>query len=121
MIDHDWLVGFFFIATDDFKAPELYFVCLQNGCTAEQASQIVIAGTSNQGARFPKVAYIVSPSSLESTNEASLERLCRIAVAQFLSKLPMDNFLAQVLSLDLAVTPWCGEILPLTTADVSFA
>lgn len=113
MINQDWLLGFFFILSDAKKEAELYFACFQEGLTVGNAHQIVIARASDQSSEYRKVAYIIDPADIDSLDDLTLERFCRIAVGQFLSKLPLDNFLAQVLPLDLKLSPWPGTIAPM--------
>lgn len=112
MIDHDWLFSFFFVTKNNRQGSELYFVCFQEAITSDKAHQIIIADSGSDHQRHRKVAYVLNPSTVEKLDEENLEKLCRIAVAQFLSKLPLDNFLAQVLPLDLPGRTWAGPTIP---------
>lgn len=112
MTDQDWLFSFFFITNKILKGAELYFVCFQEAIAPDKAHQIIIADCKIDNVRHRKVAYILGASSVEKFDNANLEKLCRIAVDQFLSKLPLDNFLAQVLPLKLPGSNWSGQIIP---------
>jgi hypothetical protein len=104
--------GFLFI-DDRTVQQELYFVGFQKGQTPSNADQVIIVDTSDSLWQNKKVAYAVDPIKSEDNEAHVFERLCRVAVAQFLAKFAMDNFLARVLSLELTRTPWQGPVIPI--------
>jgi hypothetical protein len=102
--------GFFFLS-NGARSSQLYFAGFQYGQTEFNAHQIIIAEVLETPDRVRKVAYCVDPHTLAEADTQELDKLCRTAVSQFLSKLPMDNFRAKVLHLDMSNSPWTGEVL----------
>jgi hypothetical protein len=109
--------GFFFVSAG-LKVTQMYFAGFQKGASPENAHQIVIAEVRDDPLTTRKVAYALDPFVVQLLDEQQLENLCRIAVSQFLTKLPVDNFLCHALPLDLATQPWNGIVQPVDlTAD----
>jgi hypothetical protein len=102
--------GFFFLS-NGARSSQLYFAGFQYGQTEANAHQIIIAEVLGAPDRVRKVAYCVDPHALASTDAQELDKLCRTAVSQFLGKLPIDNFHAAVLPLEMSNSPWAGEVL----------
>jgi hypothetical protein len=102
--------GFFFLGSGA-RSSQLYFAGFQYGRTGSNAHQIIIAEVLETANRIRKVAYCVDPRALTRADTHELDKLCRTAVSQFLGKLPMDNFHAAVLPLEMSNSPWTGEVL----------
>lgn len=102
--------GFFFLS-NGAKSSQLYFAGFQYGQTESNAHQIIIAEVLEASNPVRKVAYWVDPHTLASADTQELHKLCRTAVSQFLGKLPIDNYLAAVLPLEMSNSPWTGEVL----------
>ncbi|MHA4866091.1 hypothetical protein ACXZ1M_00140 [Duganella sp. PWIR1] len=104
--------GFLFIG-DSRRSSTLYFAGFQPGATKSNAHQVVIAEVLDAVSANRKVAYAVDQSSVGRLDEHELENLCRIAVGQFLQKLPSDNFMCLALPLNLAGQRWAGTFQPI--------
>jgi hypothetical protein len=102
--------GFFFTGLGA-RASHLYFAAFQCRASCRHAHQVVISEVSDNFAGPRKVAYAIDPAQIVRLDEAELEKICRIAVSQFLGKLANDNFLAHVLPLELSASPWDGQVL----------
>lgn len=109
MTKYDWLkFGFFF--TDPSPKLSLYLACFQRGRSFRNAHQVIIAEVLKTGDKTRKVAYMVNSELVMSHAEHELENFCRIAVTQFLGKLPSDNFYVGILALDMSQAPWSGAV-----------
>ena len=101
--------GFFFNVSDR-KAMTLYFAALQLGQCKSNAHQIVITEISEKTLLKCRVAYAIDPAEIKSLDDETFEKICRIAVRQFVGKHAINNFLAGVLPLELSNHPWDGEV-----------
>jgi len=110
MPKYDWLKFGFFFTSENTRSSLLYFACFQRGRSKHNAHQIIIAEVLEAQNEIRKIAYVVSPDIVTSHTDQDLEKLCRIAVTQFLNKLPSDNFLVKALPLDVSQKPWDGGV-----------
>jgi hypothetical protein len=102
--------GFFFTGLGA-KSSHIYFAAFQCRASCRHAHQVVISEVSDNFAAPRKVAYAIDPDEVVQLDEEELEKICRIAVQQFLGKLANDNFLAYVLPLELSGAAWDGQVL----------
>jgi hypothetical protein len=102
--------GFFFTGPGA-GASHLYFAAFQCSASRRHAHQVIISEVSEDFAGPRKVAYAIDPAEIVALDQEELEKICRIAVNQFLGKLANDNFLAHVLPLELSGVPWDGQVL----------
>ncbi|MBA5690564.1 hypothetical protein H3H39_26360 [Duganella sp. LX47W] len=102
--------GFFFFGSLKNSTTSLYFACFQRGCSQKNADQIVISDALDQHSQIGRVAYIVDPILAPGSEDLELEKLCRIAVAQFLGQGVFESRLPYPIPLAFSSEPWRGGI-----------
>jgi hypothetical protein len=103
--------GFFFVL-DRTESTQLYFTAFLQGLLESGSHRIVVAEVADYACETRKITYEVESAAIEMQGDGELERLCRVAVSQFIDGAIAIGCLPMVLPLQLAKLPWTGEVMP---------